>query len=302
MSQTAQKATFHSASADGYRPRAETAALLDAAWTFTQSVPYQVSARWLFYRLLQDGWVSTKADYKKVISLLSKARKSFYAEWRPDTLADETREVSGVGHGYRNLEEWLEAVAKSQVFSYVDRWQGQDSYVVVCFEAKAMASQFDFYLPAWVPRVAFGGDVSIPAKWKIAQLFAWAHQRYNMPLRMVYFGDLDEKGLLIPESARVDIEDWLPGRVAARFDYERAGLNPGDETTYDIAENPERPGTYQWEALDDDTAGRLITGAVAPYLDIPAGDACTEEDERRMEAFRKWWDDNKPSAGDLGLA
>jgi len=274
---------------------------MDAAWAFTQSVPYQVSARWLFYRLLQDGWVSTKGDYKKVISLLSKARKSFHAEWRPDTLADDTREVVGAGHGYRDLEEWMQTIAEDQVFSYVDRWQEQVNYVIVCFEAKAMASQFDHYLPAWVPRVAFGGDVSIPAKWKIAKLFAWAHQRYDVPLHLVYFGDLDPKGLLIPESAKVDIEDWLPVLAQDDFQYTRAGLNEGDQDTYGIAENPERPGTYQWEALDDDTAGTLITEAVAPYLDIPAGEACDEEDERRMDAFKEWWTDHAPTAEDLGL-
>lgn len=284
-----------------YHPRPKQEALLAAAWTFTQSVPYQVSARWLFYRLLQDGWLSKKGHYKRLISLLSRARKSFYKSWRPDTLADDTRAVDGIGHGYRSLNEWIEEVGESQVFSYIDRWEKQDNYLLVCFEAKAMSAQFDFYLPAWVPRVAFGGDVSIPAKWKIAELFGWAYGRYDKPLRLIYFGDLDEKGMMIPESARVDIEDWLPAGVFADFEYERAGLNPGDEATYDIAENPERPGTYQWEALDDNTAGRLITDAVAPYLDIEAGERCEEEDKRRMEAFRRWWAGHKPSARDLGL-
>jgi len=284
-----------------YRPRKKTADLLDAAWNHVQSVAYQVSARWLFYRLLQDGWLSTKGEYKRLIGLLSKARKSFYMGWRPNTLADETRAVSGVGEGYRNLDEWMQAIGEEQVFSYIDRWEAQDAYVVVCFEAKAMASQFDFYLPAWVPRVAFGGDVSIPAKWKIAKLFDWAHQRYDLPLRLVYFGDLDDKGLLIPESARRDIEGWLAVESFMDFKYERAGLTPGDEDTYDIPETPERPGTYQWEALDDDTAGRLITHAVEPHLNIDVGGACEEEDKRRMEAFRRWWAGHKPSARDLGL-
>ena len=282
-----------------YRPRPEQAQLLKAAWDHAKSVDYQVSARWLFYRLLQDGWLSKKADYKRLIHLLSRARKSFYKDWRPDTLADDTRVVDDAGQGYHDLDEWMEAVADDQVFSYVDRWQEQDYYVLVCFEAKAMAPQFDFYLPSWVPRVAFGGDVSIPAKWKIAQLLARASSRYEIPTRLIYFGDLDDKGLLIPESARADIEAWLPNGV--NFEYERAGLNPGDQDTYDLAENPERPGTYQWEALDDATAGRLIRGAVESYLGIEAGERCKEEDVRRMIAFRRWWTDHRPTAEDLGL-
>lgn len=291
--ETAQKAT-----AD-YQPRPEAAALLNAAWGFTQSVPYQVSARWLFYRLLQDGFISAKGDYKKVIALLSKARKRFWEGWRPDTLADDTRDVSGRGLGYQTVDDWLDAISKYQVRSYIDRWQTQSTYIMVCFEAAAMSAQFDYYLPPWVPRVAFKGDVSIPAKWKIAEVLSLAANRYQMPVRIVYFGDLDPKGLEIPESAMADVETWM--RADTYCDWTRAGLNPGDEGRYDIAENPERPGTYQWEALDDDTAGALITGAVAPYLDIPAGDACNEEDERRMDAFRRWWSDNKPTAEDLGL-
>ena len=48
----------------------------------------------------------------------------------------------------------------------------------------------------------------------------------------------------------------------------RAGLNPGDEVRYGITENPEHPGAYQWEALDDPTAGTIITRAIAPYVDF----------------------------------
>lgn len=280
-----------------YNPQPDTAKLLDAAWGFVQSVPYQVSARWLFYRLLQDGWLSTKADYKRIISILSTARKRFYRSWAPDTLADDTRTVQTVGRGYLTVDEWLDAIGENQVFSYVDRWERQDNYVIVCFEAAAMAGQFDFYLPDFVTRVAFKGDVSIPAKWKIAQAIDKAALRYQNDVVVIYFGDLDPKGLLIPESAMEDIRDW----TTDRFQYFRAGLNPGDEVTYDIAENPERPGTYQWEALDDDTAGRVITDALAPYVKPELGKDCETEDDRRIEAFREWWKTNQPDADDLGL-
>lgn len=292
-----------------YNPRPEAAAILDAAWGFTQSVPYQVSARWLFYRLLQDGYLSAKGDYKKVIALLSKARKRFWKGWRPDTLADDTRDVRAEGYGYRSVEEWLWAFVDDPVFnyaddrpgmvkSYTDRWHGQSTFLVVCFEAAAMSAQFAHYLPAWVPRVAFKGDISIPAKWRIGEVLTWADQRYGMPTQVVYFGDLDPKGMEIPVSAMTDVEAWTR---AQDFEWERAGLNPGDEARYDIAENPERPGTYQWEALDDGTAGELITSAVAPFIDRELGDACQDEDEKRMDAFREWWDGNQPSAEDLGL-
>ena len=41
-----------------YRPRGQSKEVLDRAWWHIQSVPYQVTLRWLFYRLLQEGVLS----------------------------------------------------------------------------------------------------------------------------------------------------------------------------------------------------------------------------------------------------
>jgi len=46
-----------------YKPSAKTTAILDAARTHVESVDYDVTLRWCFYRLLQDGFYSSKADY-----------------------------------------------------------------------------------------------------------------------------------------------------------------------------------------------------------------------------------------------
>jgi hypothetical protein len=44
--------------------------------------------------LLQEGTYPAKGSYKsKFLPLLAKARKTFYKGWRPDTLADDTREA-----------------------------------------------------------------------------------------------------------------------------------------------------------------------------------------------------------------
>ncbi len=75
----------------GYKPSAEGKYILDRAWCWVQSVPYQPSARWVFYRLLQDGTYSKKGDYRHLLGILSKARKGFYDQWNPGTLADDTR-------------------------------------------------------------------------------------------------------------------------------------------------------------------------------------------------------------------
>jgi len=75
-----------------YNPRPDQAGILDKAYELVRSVLYQVTARWLFYRLLQEAFFKDKDAYKtKFLPLLSKARKSFYKQWNPGTLADDTR-------------------------------------------------------------------------------------------------------------------------------------------------------------------------------------------------------------------
>lgn len=57
---------------DGYMPNAESVRILDSAWAHTpgESVPRQAkaTARWLFYRLLQDGFYSAKDYYNLIIN------------------------------------------------------------------------------------------------------------------------------------------------------------------------------------------------------------------------------------------
>lgn len=56
--------------------------------------------------------------------------------------------------------------------------------------------------------------------------------------------------------------------------------------TYDVPENPERPGTYQWEGLSDDGAQELI-GEVDDYLNI---DGFEEIEDRENDISRKFID------------
>jgi hypothetical protein len=84
-----------------YKPQAEQAIILDRAYELVESVPYKVTARWLFYRLLQESFFKDKDAYKeKFLPLLSKARKTFYKQGTPDTLADDTRVAVIRGGGW----------------------------------------------------------------------------------------------------------------------------------------------------------------------------------------------------------
>jgi hypothetical protein len=286
-----------------YKPRLNAKHILDSAYRWVTSVAYQVTARWVFYRLLQSGVYSTKAGYKHLLQLLSKARKEFYEEWRPWTLADDTRspilmQRGGYytlycrGWGFKDAQAWRDTVAK-ELNCPLDRWVDQPIYEELWFEAAAMQGQFLYYANENVPLLAFHGDISIPEKWRSAKRIADSWAKYQHPIKIFYFGDYDPKGLTIPQSAWNDIKLWAYSLVPknkrdeflSKLEFRRIGINLDQIKTMNIPENPERPGTYQWEGLDDNQAKALIS-LTNDHLDLDAFDAIAVEEQKIIGDFR----------------
>ena len=275
-----------------YKPRTEQAAVLNRALELVQSVPYKVSLRWLFYGLLQTGVYQDKAGYGNLKSLTAKARKEFYNGWTPDTLADDTRRAYPRGGGHYDETDFLEAVGEEECV--LDKWQYQDNYVELWYEAKAMHGQFAHYTEHITLR-PFGGDPSIPYKWTIAKELERTAVVYELPIIILYFGDLDPKGLTIPENAVKDIRAWCN----VEFEFIRAGLNPGDEVKYSIPENPDRPGTYQWEALNDETAKHLIKNTVYKFVSQGQFSGAEKEQREITARFQEKWAEFIEKGGEL---
>lgn len=275
-----------------YSPSESNEIILDRAMEHVKSIPYSASLRWVFYRLFQDGIYTEKEDIDNLTNLTSKARKGFYDEWRPYTLIDDTRGVIPGGNGFDDDEEWLEELGKLKFVK--DKWLNQEYYIEVWFEAKAMSEQFKYYTKETpIPLLAFGGDISIAEKWKAAKRLEWASKEYGKPIVILYFGDCDKKGDMIPKSALDDITKWC----SVDFDFIRVGLNKGDGESLGLPEKPEKPGTYQWEALSDTQAGELITTAIDKYYDKEAlaevekeEKEITDEFQERFKGFIEKWD------------
>lgn len=259
-----------------YAPRGQTAAILDRAYELVRSVPYQVGARWLFYRLLQEGYYSSKADYNnKFLKATSAARHACYKEWRPDTLADETRKAIARGNGAEDVTEWLSWVADG-LTCRLDKWDTQSHYVELWYEARAMTQQFEHYTQHITLR-PLGGQASIEYKWRAAKGLEEAARRYAAPIIVLYFGDLDTAGGTISDVAQRDVRKWCD----VDFEFIHCGLSAEQVARYNVPENPEKPGEYQWEALSDEGARAIITAGVAPYL---RHDAFTDVEEQEAEA------------------
>lgn len=289
-----------------YKPKPESQAILRSAWDWIQSVAYSVTARWVFYRLLQDGTYSEKGGYKHLLGLLSKARKGFYNEWRPWSLADTTRApilMQRVGYytiklrgaGFKDEKEWRETL-KKELNCPLDRFSAQPVYAEIWFEAAAMQGQFLHYANENLPLLAFHGDISIPEKWRTAERLAKRYEELKKPIHIYYFGDYDEKGMIIPLSAWRDISNWTgallinqgvnPEKLKEILNYHRVGINFDHIEELDIPENPERPGAYQWEALEDEQAEELIVSAGA-LLDLATFDEVEHQEEELTRNLRR---------------
>ena len=243
--------------------------MLKAAMKHIQSIPYSASLRWVFYRLLDDNIYKNKKDYNRFKARLSKARKNFEIttmddieyQWAPDTLIDETRESLPQGYGAPTKEEWAKNELENAQCK-LSKHSRQKYFVMVLFEAKAMKKQFQYYIKN-IPLYPFGGDVSIPFKYEIAKDIEQADELYHLPIKLLYFGDRDDKGEQIYKSAMVDIRKWCK----VEFESIWCGLTKEQAIEMNIPENFEKPGQYQWEGLTDEQAYSIIKPNIDKYHD-----------------------------------
>jgi hypothetical protein len=230
-----------------WQPRKKGAAILERSWELVDETPYKVTARWLFYVLLQEGYYSTKTDYSnKFLKLLSNARHEAYGNWRPDTLEDDSRQAIIRGYGWDNIYDWLQDIPDT-VPCQLDKWMGEEAYIELWFEANGMKNQFLFYTD-YITLRPMSGQPSIPYKFEAAKGLEWAANRYGAAVVVLYFGDLDTGGEIIGDAVDRDTHKWC----GVDYKFIRCGLTLEQVKKYSVPENPDKPGEYQWEALAGD--------------------------------------------------
>jgi len=270
---------------EGWKPGKQSRLILNRAMEHIRSVDYKVSARWVFYRLYQEGLYELKGDYNnKFIPLSSKARKSEFEEWRPWTLADDTRELIYTSWGEcpetYDIDDKLKEI-KSKVSVYIGEFYNQDYYVAIAYEARAMTAQFQHYTNR-IDLIPFGGEPSIPFRYRSAQMIMEAWEKYQKPCVLLYFGDCDDKGIEIYQDACSDIVLW------GKSDTEviRCGLTEEQAIKYGVPESIKGEG-YQWEALTDEAATEIITSNVNKYYDTEKALEAREQEKELTDKIRE---------------
>jgi hypothetical protein len=250
------------------------------------SVNYKVGLRWLFYRLAQEGIYRKDfidkngklvSDYKnKFTGLFSRVRKNFKYGFHPDIIADETRTIKWRGLGRKNERDGIDNLGFK-----LDKFTNQDYFVLICFEALAMASQFEYYTKH-IPLIPFKGDASIPFKWEIAKTIEYGVNTYKKPAIVIYFGDRDDKGEKIFNSAFNDITEW------ANVDFEviHGGLTLEDAIRFKLPNKMfDKPNNYQWEALSDEQAREIILNTISKYVNF---DNQRLKEQEENEILTRW--------------
>jgi len=269
-----------------YSPRGKNPDILDRAYELLTSVKYRVSLRWVFYKLWDErfirGWWKDKSKtdaYDSFWAISANARKRFYKNWRPWTLIDKTRGALYDGFGSSNPVAWWNDY-KNDAICVLEKVSSQDYYVEIWFEARAMIDQFKYYTK-YITLRPMAGFSSITFMWETADFISKIYRKYNKPVRILYFGDLDDSGKKIYKNACDRMDDWC------QADYEviRCGLTPEQAAKYNLPENWEKPG-HQWESLDDIGANEIITNAVKPFIRLARTTEIEAIENRTTETAR----------------
>lgn len=257
--------------------------ILDWCLIQKDSVNYPISLRWLYYRAMAKfNLEKSKKGYCRFMGYTIHARKEFLRGWKPDSLIDDTRQIY-YGYPFDDVGDWLDFVRNSKGIR-LQHLDTQPTCIIVCFEAEAMRGQFENYLGAYrLPIIPFRGDASIKLKWDVAKLIEYFNEKYNKPVEVLYFGDHDKKGRQIPESAFKDVRKWCD----IEFTVTRIGLLPEHIVRFNMLEDFEKKGNYQWEALTDDNVKELFK-EVTDRIDIGAYNRTLERENEIDSSFENF--------------
>jgi hypothetical protein len=177
-----------------------------------------LTVRQLYYQFVARGLLpSGQNEYKKIVDTLSKAR--YAGKFDNDLIEDRTRTVhkgsftrndDNVFRGLDSAAEWIRQMPNWALDR--DRWYGQSTHVSVWVEKEALAGIFETTCNALgVSWLACKGCPSVSALWdwvkgaRDAKQHGGGDQEWKESI-ILYFGDHDPTGFMIPRAAHEGIE------------------------------------------------------------------------------------------------
>ena len=199
--------------------------------THAEQIAYQYQAqglsltvRQLYYQFVARGLLpSGQKEYKKIVDTLSKAR--YAGKFDNDLIEDRTRTVHKgdftrndihVRRGLDSAADWIRQMPTWALDR--DRWFGQNTHVSVWVEKEALAGIFETTCnELGVSWLACKGCPSVSSLWDWVKGARAAKDQGGAEQSVIlYFGDHDPTGFMIPRAAHEGIEkllevtpDWL---------------------------------------------------------------------------------------------
>lgn len=212
----------------------------------------KLTVRQLYYQFVARGLLpSGQNEYKKIVDTLSKAR--YAGKFDNDLIEDRTRTVYQ-GDFTRNDHRVSPALDKAADYIRAipewtlarDRWYGQNTHVSVWVEKEALAGIFEPVCKSLgVSWLACKGCPSVSALWdwvkgaRDAKDYGGGDYEFHQSV-ILYFGDHDPTGFMIPRAAHEGIEklqrsdqdiEWMSKEEREEWEWEWEGSDEHLEVT-----------------------------------------------------------------------
>lgn len=244
------------------------------------------TVRHIFYRMtdprLPEPVGKTEQGYKQIVARCVALRRNGRVPYA--WISDSTR--SGV-----HVSTWADpgSVLHDAAWSYrTDPWSDVASHVEVWCESRSIAGVVTRLCDELaVSLYAAGGFSSLSLPYEAAErIKAKGYAHFEDPVHVLYIGDFDPAGMLIPDS----IEEELKGHLNHEVLFDRIAITEEQIAEHDLPTKPRKAGelrrqdikeTVEAEAMPAAVLRDLLREAVLQHL--PEGALEATDDHDRVE-------------------
>jgi hypothetical protein len=253
----------------------------------------KLTVRQLYYQCVARDWIeNNEREYQRIIRLLTDAREAGLFDWA--AIEDRGREVV-MRTCWESPADILSAAASSY---HEDRWNTQDTRVVVVLEKAALAGIVEPVCKDLdTPLLAAIGYSSATLFYEVAKEWICSALEAGQDVVVLHLGDHDPSGLDMTR----DLRDRLSLYSRAAVDVQRVALNMDQVGVFNpppnfAKESDKRFEAYRrqygdqcWEldALPPEELARLTRASIEKHIDGPQWRDSTAAIEEKQASLRK---------------